>query len=472
MCNGLKSILCGVAVGVSFSVVALVNPTPAAAQSTDGQELQRGIAAGPVLITPRLRLGVGYDTNVNLNAGSEVSANSPELIIAPSIGLAMRESGVVRFDAGAGITWRQYVAGQQGSNDASGMDANAHLNLQVNHSGAVSFVLKDNIRQSNDAVYQPDLNDDPYEINFTDYGLDLGSGRVLTNNATLGMNFHPGGDSDDSIGFIGSLTAKHQYNHYQERPSQDRQRIGGELVLGWRFLPRSVVFADVRASRVLYRSGTVEPVTRDREFPNANSPTAALRNNDSTPIYAGVGLRTLILPRLGIMTRLGYSTGLYEDGLSPKRFAFQLQADAQLTHTQSLRGGYATNFADSTFANYLVYHRFHVSYALSIQPIRFTISAFAQINQYADTDDALVDSSGQLLEQYNTNSRRDIPVGASTELSVDLGQHVLLGLNYSLLANISNFDAEPARDWLNDQKLSGSPEFLRHRVYLFVALAL
>lgn len=472
MCNGLNSILWGAVVGVSVSFASLVNPTPAAAQATEGQELQRGIAAGPLLITPRLRLGVGYDTNVNLNAGSEYSATSPELVIAPSIGLSMRESGMVRFDAGAGITWRQYVGGEQGSTDASGLDANAHLDLQVNHSGAVSFVLKDRVRQSNDAVYQPDLNDDPYEINFTDYGLDLGSGRVLTNNASMGINFHPGGDTDDSIGFIGSLTAKHQYNHYQERPSQDRQRVGGELRLGWRFLPRSVVFADVSASRVLYRTDEIEPITRDRPYSNADSVDTALRNNESTPVYAGVGLRSLILPRLGLMTRIGYSTAFYDDGASPKRFAFQLQADAELTSTQSLRGGYATNFADSTFANYLVYHRFHLSYMLSIQPIRFTISAFAQINQYAETDDTLIDGTGALLEQYNTTSRRDIPIGASTEVSVDLGQHVLLGLNYSILANISNFDAEPARDWLNQQKLSGSPEFLRHRVYLFVALAL
>lgn len=472
MRNRFTGVMCSVALGLAYTAVSFVSPTHAHAQSSEGQDVERGVAAGSMIITPRLRLGVGYDSNVNLNHNSEYSAASPELIISPSIGLRMRESGVVRFDANAGVTWRQYIAGDTGSNDASGMDVNAGVNLRVNHGGAVSLIVKDQLRQSNDAVYHPDLNDDPYEISFTDYGLDLGSGRVLTNNATLGLGFHPGGDSEDSIGFVGSLTANHIYNHYQERPSQDRQRIGGRLHLGWRFLPRSQVFVEANASRTLYKNGDGEPITRDVDIPLTPEGTFGLRNNDSTPVYAGVGLRSLILPRLGVMTRLGYSTAFYDEGPSPKRVAFQLQADSQLTRHMHLRAGYATNFADSTFGNYLNYHRFHASYSVTARPVKFTLSGFVQINDYAATDTELRDQAGNVVEFYNTGDRRDIPAGGSVELSVMAGNHVLIGANYSVLGNISNFDAEPARGWLNAQKLSGSPEFLRHRVYLFVALTL
>lgn len=455
---------------IAVSVLSL--PTLASAQSNEGQEVERGVAAGPLLISPRLRLGIGYDSNVNLNSDLERGASSPEVLISPSIGLAMRETSVVRFNANAGVSWRQYVSGERTAKDASGLDANAGLNLHLNHAGAVSFVLSDNVRQSNDAVYQADLNDDPYQISFSEYGLDLGSGRVLTNNAKAAMHFHRGGDNDDALGFVGHLGVNHIYNHYQERPSQDRQRIGGNLNLGWRFLPRSVVFAEVTASRVLYKEADGEPITRDFEFGLDDPAAAALRNNDSTPVWAGVGLRSLILPRLGVMTRIGYSTAFYDEGPSPKRLGFQFQADSALTSRMHLRAGYATSFADSTFANYLVYHRFHASYTLTMNPIRFVLSGFAQINQYAETATELYDAQGNLLESYNTSKRRDVPLGASAEFSVNAGSHVLIGVNYSVLANASNFDAEPRSGWLNNQKLSGSPEFLRHRVYLFVALAL
>src|SRR5690554_4167204 len=446
--------------------------TEASAQASEGQELERGVAAGPLVISPRLRLGVGYDTNVALGAKSELRASSPELIISPSVGLAMRESGMVRFNANAGVSWRQYLTGEDTAKDSSGLDANAGVALQVNHAGPVSLALTDSLRQTNDAIYHPDLNDDPYQISFSEYGLDMGSGRVLTNNAKLGLKFHPGGDNDDAMGFVGGLAVTHVYNHYQQRPSQDRQRVGGNVNLGWRFLPRSVVFAEVSASRTLYNEQYDAPITRDIETDLSPAVNAALRNNNSTPVMAGLGLRTLLLPRLGVTTRIGYSTAFYDEGSSPKRVAFQLQADSQLTTRMNLRAGYATNFADSTFANYLVYHRFHASYSLNMQPIRFTLSGFAQINKYADTETSLVASDGTVLENYTTGSRRDVPLGLSAEFSVNAGSHVVLGANYSILGNMSNFDAEPDRGWLNMDKLSGSPEFLRHRIYLFVALAL
>lgn len=452
------------------SLVALCATSATAfAQSTDTEP---GVPVGPLIISPALRLGIGYDNNVSLNAKNEVSASSPEFLIAPNVTLNMRESSAVRFSAGAGIAWRQYFAGEQGAKDSSGMDANARAALQVNYGGPVSFTLDDHLRQSNDAVYVPDLNNDIYQISFSEYGLDLGSGRVLNNSLGAGLKFHPGGDNEDTVGFVGSLKFTHNYAHYQERPSSDRQRIGGALNLGWRFLPRSTVFFDASSSRVLYREDYTEPVTRDVDMPIDGAAQNALKNNESTPLYLGVGLRTLLTQRLGMMTRLGYSTAFYDEGQSPKRFAFQLQFDAAITDSQKLRFGYATNYADSTFSNYLTYHRFHASYTLDVQRLHFSLSAFAQINKYATFQDEALGSGGNVIEIYNTTNRRDVPVGASADLRVNMSRNFAAGVSYSLLTNMSNFDAEPAAGWVNGNKLSGSPEFLRHRVSLYLTMRL
>lgn len=463
--RGLHAVLCGASL-LAFCATA----TTASAQVAP--PTATGVPVGPLLVSPALRLGVGYDNNVALNANNEFSASSPEFLVAPSVTLTMRESSAVRFNAGAGISWRQYFAGQESASESSGLDANARVGLQVNHGGPVSFSVDDSLRQSNDAVYMPDLNDDIYQIAFSEYGLDLGSGRVLNNNLGVGLKFHPGGDTDDTIGFVGSLKLTHNYAHYQERPSADRQRLGGALNLGWRFLPRSTAFFDASSSRVIYKEDYSEAITRDEAIAIDGAADSPLRNNESTPLYLGVGLRTLLTQRFGVMTRVGYSTAFYDEGRSPKRFAFQLQFDAAISEYQSLRFGYATNYADSTFSNYLTYHRFHASYALDANRLKFTLSGFAQVNKYSTYNQQALDAGGSVLEQYNTANRRDVPVGIAADLGVKLGSHVALGVNYSALANISNFDAQPASSWVNGNKLSGSPEFLRHRVSLYLTMRL
>lgn len=472
---------------VLLSVAAFA--TPAAAQSGSSKPRARGMAAGPMVFTPRLRLGAGYNTNIGLNAENETNRESAEFVVAPSLGLSLRDTGVVRFSANGGVTWRKYLDERVAGRKMSGIDANGQVKLQINYGGPVSFVLSDNVRQSHDAIYGPDLNDDPYEVSFSEYGADIGANRVLNNTATIGMKFHPGGDVDDAMGFVGGLDATHTYTHYQQANSQyDRQRIRGRLNLGWRFLPRSVLSVHGSVGRNFYKHPAGVGVTQG--FHSIGSAAfqdrQATRNNDSTSYNVGLGLRTLILPRLSVNTRLGYAGAIYEDGPRPGGVAFMIQGDSQIREGMKLRFGYSTNFTDATFGNYLVYHRIHASYTLSHRIVNFRLSAFAQMNKYAPVNATLVDGSGTPVEDYydttgdgllpgdgdGTFRRKDFPIGASTEISVNAGNHVMIGANYSIMTNSSNLDAEPRSAWEGGHKISGNPDFLRHRVYLFVALAL
>lgn len=442
------------------------------AQAASNEGLENGVALGSLIVSPKLRLAAGFDSNVNLSSKDEVSGNAPELYVSPSVGLRLRETPMLRFDANAGVSWRQFFGSQQRTRDASGLDANAGLNLQVNHGGSVSFTAEDQLRQSNDAVFLSDLNDDVFEISFSEYGVDFGSGRLMNNNAALGLRFHPGGDNQDRLGFTGELRATHSFTHYQERPESDRQRIGGDLSLAWRFMPRSTVFGEFGVQRILYSSDFSEPVTRDVIYLLDGEPTQALANNPSTPMRVGVGIRTLLTERLGLMSRVGYSIANYDKGPTISRPTFQLQLDSQLSSWQSVRFGYATSYSDSSFANYVNYHRLHLSYSVTPQRIRATASVFMQVNNYAEYDASLRNPAGVVVEMYSSGDRRDIPVGANLEVAARLGAHVDLGVEYSFLANFSDFRAEPARDWINGERLSGDAEFMRHRVRLFLALAL
>lgn len=446
--------------------------TDARAQAASTEGLENGVALGALVITPKLRLAMGFDSNVNLGSKEEVTGNAPELYVGPSVGFALREQPALRFNANAGVSWRQYFADSARTRDASGLDANVSANMQANHGGAVSFILSDQLRQSNDAIFMPDLNDDVYQISFSEYGVDLGSGRLMNNNAAIGMRIHPGGDVQDRIGFTGELRATHAFTHYHERPESNRHRIGGDLTLAWRFLPRSSVFGEVGVQRIMYDREYSEPVTRDVLFLLNGEPTQALANNPSTPIRFGIGMRTLLTERLGLMARLGYSIANYDKGPTISRPTAQVQLDSQLSSWQSLRFGWATSYSDSSFANYVNYHRLHFSYSVTPQRVRATASVFMQVNNYAEYDQQLVSPNGSVIEVYSSGDRRDIPVGLNLEVAARLGSHVDLGLDYSLLANFSDFQAEPARDWINGEKLSGDAEFMRHRVRLFLTLAL
>ena len=409
---------------------------------------------------------------MNLGSKDEVTGTAPELYVGPSVGFRLRDTPVVRFEADAGVSWRQFFSGTSVTRDASGLDANVGGLLQLNHAGAVSVVFQDDLRQSNDAVYVSDANHDPYEISFTEYGVDFGSGRILNNNAAVGLKIHPGGDVQDRMGFSATIRATHAYTHYQERPESDRQRVGGDINLAWRFLPRSTFFAEASVQRVLYREDFSEPVTRDILFLSNGDETQALANNESTPIRFGLGMRSLLTERLGMMARVGYAIANYDAGPSVSRPTFQLQLDSQLTSWQSLRFGYTTSYADSSFANYVNYHRLQFSYTVSPKRIRAGLSVFMQVNNYADYDTELFTPNGSLVESYGSGDRRDIPVGGNVEIAARLGTHVDLGVEYSLLANFSDFQAERASPWLEGEKLAGDAEFLRHRVRLFLTLAL
>lgn len=476
-------------VGAAALCAAMLLPAASAHAESSTKPRARGMAAGPMVFTPRLRLGAGYNNNIGLNAKDEVGRASAEFIVAPSLGLKLRDTGVVRFDANGGVSWRKYLDERVAGRKISGIDANGRVNLQVNYGGPVSFVLSDNVRQSHDAIYGPDLNDDPYEVSFSEYGADIGANRVLSNTASAGMKFHPGGDNDDAMGFVGSLTAVHTYTHYQQEDSQyDRQRIHGRLSLGWRFLPRSVLSVQGGAGRNFYKHPAGVGVTHGSyaEGNAANQERQATRNNDSTSYNAAIGLRTLILPRLSVNTRVGYSGAIYDDGPNPGGLSLLFQGDSQISEGMKLRFGYATNFSDATFGNYLVYHRLFANYSLRHRIFNVSLSAFAQLNKYAPVNATLVDGNGNPVEDYydtgkdgtvpgdgeGTFRRKDYPIGASAEFSVNAGDHVLIGANYSIMTNISNLDAIPRGGWAGGNKVSGNPDFLRHRIYLFIALAL
>lgn len=468
---------------------AMLLPSMNASADTSTKPRARGMAAGPMVFTPRLRLGAGYNNNIGLNAKDEVSRASAEFIVAPSLGLKLRDTGVLKFSANGGVAWRKYLDERVAGKKISGLDANGQVDLQVNYGGPVSFVLSDNVRQSHDAIYGPDLSDDPYEVSFSEYGADIGANRVLTNTARAGLKFHPGGDNDDAMGFVGGLDAIHTYTHYQQDDAQyDRQRIHGRLSLGWRFLPRSVLSVQGGVGRNFYKHDAGVGVAHGSysEGSAAYQERQATRNNDSTSYNAAIGLRTLILPRLSVNTRVGYSGAVYDDGPNPGGLSLLFQGDSQLTEGMKLRFGYATNFTDATFGNYLVYHRLFANYSLKHRIFNVSLSAFAQINKYASVNATLVDGSGSPIEDYYDTSkdlgspgdgsgtfrRRDYPIGASAEFSVNAGDHVLIGANYSIMTNQSNLDAIPRAGWAGGNKVSGNPDFLRHRIYLFVALAL
>lgn len=454
----------------SATAVQLMAPVEAQAQSK-AQPRERGVAAGRLLISPRIRIGGGYNTNIMMNSDSEGARDAAELTVSPSLRLTLRDTALVKFSAYGGLSWRKYFNIPERYSRATGINANGGLALSFNDSGAVSFRLTDNIRQSNDAVYEPDLNDDAYALSFLDYAMDLGPNRTLQNTARAELNFHPGGNGENAMGFTGGLNAGHTYTHFQsDRSRYDHQAVHGGLRLGWRFLPRSVLYVTGQVGHTFYQHPYGTALTSISYIANENG-SQAIRNNDSTSLFAGLGLRSQILRRLGVMARVGYSTAWYDQGANPGTIAAQLQLDSQLTESMRLRFGYSTNFADTTFANYLIYHRLYGNFALQRRIVNFQLSAFAQSNKYSPIQKQLLDENGQPIETYNVTQRHDWPVGGSTDLSFNAGDYVVIGANYSILMNLSNFQAEPSGGW-SGPKLTGNPEFIRHRVYLYVSLAL
>lgn len=459
-------------IGRSGSAIALAMCLMVPSVGASAQDIaapETGVAVGNLIISPRLRLAVGYDTNANFSSPDEGEEASPEFYVNPAIHWGMLQSTLIDFSGNAAIGWRQYFAGEGQADDASGLEASGTAQLQINPLGPVSIRLQDTLRLSNDAVFTIESQDDVFQIPFSEYGLDYGSGRVLNNTAGAQLRFHPGGDGDERMGFSGHLGVNHYFTRYLERPDSNRQGIGANLNLAWNFLPRSAVFIEASVRRTTYDDPIGEAVTRDEPLSLIDG-NQALRQVNSTPLRAGVGLRSLLSQRLSATLRVGYANGFYEDGPNPSRVYGQAQLTAQFRPDHQLRVGYSTNFADSTFGNYVNFHRLAATYNLTPGNLRLSASVFGQVNNYAPVDTDLLNGSS-LIESYSDAERRDYPVGLNLDLGVRVGRHFQTGVAYRILANISDFRAEPAAGWAGDP-VSGQPNFLKQRIEIYATFRL
>ena len=459
---------------IAFMAAALIMGVAASgeAQQRPSDSSERlGVEVGRLLISPGLHLSLGYDSNVAFRSEQELVRSSPTFYVLPNLRFRTLNPAMVDASGSFAVGWRQFFAGDQDVNRFSFLEVGGNGEVVINPHGPVSVGINERIRLSNEGAYTVENDDDVFSIPFQEYGMDFSSDGVLVNQVGLNVGVHPGGRNASRMGFSADVGAFHRYYHFIERDSSDRHGVGATLQLNWNPLPHTTFFIDGSVMRTLYVRDISQPLSS--EFLNDTIATSrALLNVNSTPVRAGVGVRSLLLPRLGTTLRLGYTNGFYDEGDSPSRVYALGQLEAQFSSWNRLTAGYSTAFADSAFANYINYHRVWVTWQAHISRMQFGVTAFGQINRYAEIDDQVVDAGGNVVEVYSTTNRVDYPVGVQGDIGVTLGPHVVTGVRYRFMANFTDFQAEPAGGFPDDLFLGGDPSFVRHRFEIFLSMRL
>jgi hypothetical protein len=317
-----------IAIGVSPSVWAQMQLTSSGAPALEtmsvggGRSLtSRGIASGlklgdEAILHAGVFADIGYDSNV-FYATSGSDKTSPVLHITPRLEITNAEKdgsipGGTYYDVTGSVDYRKYLSNSDQVTEQDAINPSVGGTVDFSSGQALSFGLSEAFSRIQMAPYQ--------------------AGDPITrdgNMASATLKFAPGG---------GRLKVMLRYTNLidkYEGAYDSGSNMGNEGVLdiGWRWLPRTSLYAQVAQGVITYfNSGTVD--------------------RSSHPLRTLLGIRGLLTEKLGVNIAAGYSNAFYSAGNSPTGFG-NVGIITELNYTMSLLSragiGYHHDFVNSPF---------------------------------------------------------------------------------------------------------------------------
>jgi len=380
---------------MAWAQVALTSSTGPALESMSagaGRSLAtRGLASGlklgdEAILHAGVFADVGYDSNVFYGSSSQETSAVLHVMPRLEITNAERDGSVpsgTYYDLVGSVDFVKYF-------DFSGQDAiNPSLGGTAEFSSgqALSLTLSETFSRYQQAPYAPDapviIRDD--------------------NMASASLRFAPGG---------GRLNVMLRYTNiidsYEGTTYKNGSNMGNEGVLdiGWRWLPRTTIYAQVAQGAITYF--------------NSGSTGSA-----SYPLRTLLGLRGLLTEKLSVNIAAGYQNAFYSSGGSPNGFG-NLGALAEVNYSMSTLTraglGYHHDFVNSPFLG--GYYNMDAIYGSFQQMVASRVVTYL----YGRFENRRFGGAG-------AGGRVDNNVMGGVALDYIVGKFLLAGASYSLNLN-------------------------------------
>ena len=281
----------------------------------------RGIASGLKLGDEAiLHAGVfadfGYDSNVFYGSNSENT--SPVLHITPRLELtnAERDGSIpsgTYYDLVGSVDFLRYLSNNDDVSKQSAINPSLGGTVEFSSGQALSLSLSDTFSRYQMAPYV--ANADPIIRD--------------SNMASASLRFAPGGGRLNIMLRYSNLIDKYE-GAYDGGSNMGNE---GVLDIGWRWLPRTTLYAQIAQGAVTYLN-------------------SASGRSTSFPLRTRLGLRGLLTEKLSVNIAAGYNNSFYSSGTNTNGFG-NLGALAEVNYTISTLTraglGYHHDFVNSPF---------------------------------------------------------------------------------------------------------------------------
>ena len=421
-----------------------------------------GLGSGNLSFHPGLRLEAGFDSNVFFDDEQEKITTSPTLGVVPSIGLVTRRATNVDLQLDAELLYLQYFSDDQKVADQSGFTFDAKGQVTFNPNGAVALKISDSFTRSNEP---------PNGAGFESY-------NRISNTLAGAVVIQPGGKVlTAEVG--GAFTLfRHTY-----LTDLDRQTIGLDAKLKWKFLPKTAVMLqfdwDFNSYKVKDRT---IPFHDDDSLPSFLEPflnDTGIKNVNSQPLRIQGGVAGLLGRRFSVVLLGGWGKGFYDSGEDFSSVIGRVEGAYEIGPTSRLRLGYMRDFSDSSFANFFAFHKVYGRYNQQFgSRFEMGLEGAFQLQQFSLNPGPVLDQvsvDGVLgANAFSTDRREDPVVLVKADGTLFLGDIFHVGARYELDINTSDFvmitgivSPDGARD-PNDINTQGTAtsQFVKHRIFL------
>jgi hypothetical protein len=367
----------------------------------------RGLASGlklgeGAILHAGIFADIGYDSNV-FYATSSSDKTSPVLHVTPRLEITNAERdgsipGGTYYDLAASVDFRRYLSNSSDVTEQDAINPTVGGSAEFSSGQAVSFGLTETFSRNQMAPYQagdPITRDD--------------------NMAAATLRFAPGGGRLKVMLRYTNLIDKYEGSY----DSGSNMGNEGVLDIGWRWLPRTSLYAQVAQGAITYLNTAYDANKRPID-------------RSSYPLRTLLGIRGLLTEKLGVNIAAGYSNAFYSAGTTPSGFNGNVGIVTEINYTMSLLSragiGYHHDFINSPFLGQ--YYNMDAVYGTYQQVVASRLVTYL----YGRFENRRFGTTIEPVTQTPFN-RVDNYVIAGAAIDYMIGNFLMLGASYSLALN-------------------------------------
>jgi hypothetical protein len=399
---------------VAWAQMQLTSSAPASLETMSagaGRSLTtRGIASGlklgdEAILHAGVFADVGYDTNVFYGSNSQQGSGVLHVMPRLEITNAERDGSIpsgTYYDLVGSVDFVRYLSSDGNVTDQDAINPSLGGSAEFSSGQALSFSLSETFSRYQQAPYVQSQSPNPIIRD--------------DNMASASLNFAPGG---------GRLKVMLRYTNLidkYEGAYDTGSNMGNEGVLdiGWRWLPRTTIYAQVAQGAITY----------------FNSGTSA---SASFPLRTRLGLRGLLTEKLSVNIAAGYNNAFYSSGSSPTGFGnVGILGEVNYTISTLTRAGlgYHHDFVNSPFLD--GYYNMDAIYGTFQQMVASRVVTYL-FGRFEN-------------RRFGGTQRTDNNVMGGVALDYIIGKFLLAGASYSLNLNRTTSPTSTASPGLNYTK--------------------